>query len=529
MRRRDFLHASVVAGAGAVGARASSEDRPFELAEATIGDLQRAMERGERSSRSIVDAYLERIEALDRSGPSLGAIIETNPDARSIAESLDEERRARGARGPLHGIPVLLKDNVDTADSNTTTAGSLALEGSRPARDSHVAERLRAAGAVLLGKANMSEWANFRSSRSSSGWSARGGQCRNPYALDRSPSGSSSGSGVAVSANLCAVAVGTETDGSIISPSANCGIVGIKPTLGLVSRAGIIPIAHSQDTAGPMARTVADAAALLAAMAGPDPRDAVTTAARKHVPPRLAEALDPKGLAGARIGVIRSSVPRHEGVGRELGKALDAMRALGATIVDPADLPAARGLDAAELEVLLFEFKADLNAYFASLGPKAPIKSIKDLIAFNEKHRDREMPYFGQEYLVMAAAKGPLTDPAYRRALATSKRLAGPAGIDAALKKHRVDALVTPSNGPSWLVDYVNGDSYTGGNTTPAAVSGYPSITVPMGFVGGLPVGLSFLGPAWSEARLVRYAYAFEQGTRARRAPAFARSADPRA
>lgn len=526
MRRRDFLNATAMAGAALAAASDSTATtaaraEPFELEEATIADLSRAMTGGERTSRSIVEAYLARISELDRSGPSLGSVIEINPDALEIASALDAERRDRGPRGPLHGVPVLLKDNIDTADRMTTTAGSLALEGSIPKRDSSVAERLRAAGAVLLGKANMSEWANFRSTRSTSGWSARGGQCRNPYALDRNSSGSSSGSAVAVAANLTAVAVGTETDGSIVSPASCCGLVGIKPTLGLVSRAGIVPIAHSQDTAGPIARTVADAATLLVAMAGPDPRDAITSASKGR--PRLdaPELFDPKGLAGARIGVCRKLLPPHPLARRLFDEAVATIKRLGAAVVDPADLPDTRGLDEAELEVLLFEFKADLNAYLASLGPAAPVRSLAALIAFNITNADREMPFFGQELLEMAETKAPLTDRAYRRALATSKRLAGAAGIDAVVARQRLDALVAVTNGPAWLIDHVNGDSYTGGSSTPAAVAGYPSVTVPMGDIHGLPVGLSFFGRAWSDASLVKYAYAFERETKARRVPRF--------
>jgi amidase len=451
-------------------------------------------------------------------------VIETNPEALAIADALDAERRAKGPRGSLHGVPVLLKDNVDTADRMTTTAGSLALEGSVPPRDAHVATRLREAGAVLLGKANLSEWANFRSSRSVSGWSARGGQCRNPYALDRNPCGSSSGSGVAVSANLVPLAVGTETDGSIVCPATNCGVVGIKPTVGLVSRAGIVPISHTQDTAGPMARTVADAAALLAALDGVDPRDPATADAQGRGADFL-KALDPESLRGARIGVARNLAGFHPDTDRLFEEAIAEMKRRGAEVVDPADVPNVKELGDPEFEVLLYEFKAGLEAYLASLGPKAPVKTLADAIAFNERNREREMPFFGQEIFRKAQDKGPLTTPAYLEALEKCRRLSRKEGLDAVLDKHRLDAVVAPTGAPAWVIDPVSGDHFVGGNSTPAAVSGYPSLSVPMGFVFGLPVGVSFIGRAWSEALLVRLAFAFEQATRHRRPPRFLRTA----
>jgi amidase len=495
---------------------------PFELEELTTAQLQAGMASGRWTSRRIVEQYLERIAALDRAGPSLHAIIETNPDAVSLAEALDRERAAGRTRGPLHGVPVLLKDNIDTADRMTTTAGSLALEGSVPLRDSHVAERLRAAGAVLLAKANLSEWANIRSSHSSSGWSARGGQCRNPYVLDRNPCGSSSGSAAGVSANLGAVAVGTETDGSIVCPAGANGVVGIKPTVGLVSRAGIVPISHTQDTAGPLCRTVADAAALLTAMAGTDPRDRATAAAAGHVAPDYTRFLDPAALRGARIGVAREKFFGYSDVTDRLAAAaLDAMRGAGAVIVDPADIPHAGTYDDAELEVLLYELKADLNAYLAALGPAAPVRTLADVIAFNERERAREMPYFGQELFVRAQAKGPLTSPGYRKALRDCRRLSRTLGIDAVMTRHRLDALVAPTGNPAWPTDPVNGDHFTGSSSTPAAVAGYPSVSVPMGDAWGLPVNLSFIGRAWSEPVLIRLAYAFEQITMHRKAPRF--------
>jgi amidase len=532
--RRGFLGLGALTGAAAVTGACGSEGEPpvstgpetrsqipaFEFDEVTVADLQKKMERGELTAQQLTEAYLDRIEALDGQGPTLRSVIETNPEAVAIAEALDEERRQGGTRGPLHGIPVLLKDNIDTADRLTTTAGSLALEGSVPKQDSGVARQLRGAGAVVLGKANLSEWANFRSEHSSSGWSGRGGQCRNPYALDRNPCGSSSGSGAAVSANLCAVAVGTETDGSIVCPSNANGLVGIKPTVGLVSRAGIVPISHTQDTAGPMARTVADAAALLHALAGVDPRDEATAAAKSHIADYTA-ALDPGALKGARIGVAREMAGFLPEVDALFGKAVAELGRQGAEIVDPADVPHRQELDDPEYEVLLYEFKADLNAYLATLGPGAPVKTLEEAIAFNEAHRDREMPYFGQEIFLKAQEKGPLTSPEYRTALETCRRLSRKEGLDAVLAEHRLDALVAPTGSPAWPTDLVNGDHFLGGSSSPAAVSGYPNITVPMGFVFGLPVGVSFMGRAWTEATLIGLAFAFEQATQHRRPPRF--------
>jgi len=542
MRRRSFLGCGTVGGVAALARPGTAAQRvepepvadpSFEFDEATIAGLQERMAGGQLTARRLTEAYLARIAALDRQGPELRAVIETNPEALAVADALDAERRAKGSRGPLHGIPVLVKDNVDTADRMTTTAGSLALEGSTPPRDAHVAARLREAGAVILGKANMSEWANFRSSRSVSGWSARGGQCRNPYALDRNPCGSSSGSGVAVSANLAPVAVGTETDGSIVCPSTNCGIVGIKPTVGLVSRAGIIPISHTQDTAGPMARTVADAAALLTALAGVDPRDPATAAGKGRAADpgssgrtSYTKALDVAGLRGARIGVARNLAGFHPDTDRLFDEAVAEMRRRGAEIVDPADVPNVKELGDAELEVMLYEFKAGLEAYLASLGPKAPVKTLAEAIAFNERNREREMPFFGQELFLKAQEKGPLTTPTYREALGKCGRLSRQEGLDAVLDSHRLDAIVAPTGAPAWVIDPVSGDHYVGGNSTPAAVSGYPSVTVPMGLVFGLPVGISFIGRAWSESVLVRLAFAFEQATQHRRPPRFLRTAD---
>jgi amidase len=482
------------------------------------------MARGRWTSVSLCERYLARIGRLDRRGPMLRALLETNPDALAIARGLDAERRGGKVRGPLHGIPVLLKDNIDTADQMTNTAGSLALEGSRPKQDAFVTERLRAAGAVIIGKANLSEWANFRSTHSSSGWSGRGGQCRNPYVLDRSPCGSSSGTAAAIAANLCAVGVGSETDGSVVCPSAATALVGIKPTLGLVSRAGIIPIAHSQDTAGPMCRTVTDAAILLGAMVGPDPRDPITQTAQGVVD--YARGLDPNALRGARIGVARAKLMGYSAAtDRVIELALAVLKAQGALLIDPADIPHVGEYDDSEFTVLLYEFKADLEAYLATLGPTAP-RSLGALIAFNESQRDREMPYFGQEIFTMAQAKGPLTEPAYTAALAKNQRLSRAEGIDAVMDQHRLDAIVAPTGNPAWPIDLVNGDHFLGGSSTPAAVAGYPHITVPAGFVRGLPVGLSFIGRAWSEALLIRLAFAYEQATQHRRPPAFRPTAD---
>lgn len=489
--------------------------------ELTLQNLQDLQTAGEATARNLVERYLERIERLDRSGPRLNAVIELNPDALAIADALDAERRAGRTRGPLHGIPILIKDNLDTADRMTTTAGSLALEGHIAAQDAFIVARLREAGAVLLGKTNLSEWANFRSTHSSSGWSSRGGQTRNPYALDRTPCGSSSGSGVAVAASLCAAAVGTETDGSVVCPSHTNGIVGLKPTLGLLSRSGIIPIAHSQDTAGPMARTVADAAILLGAMTGLDPRDPATQASAGHFHTDYTPFLDPDGLRGARIGVARGYFGFDARVDAIMESALQSLRAAGAELIDPVAVIPESKLGKPEVTVLLYEFKADLNAYFAALGPDAPVRSLADAIRFDQEHKDRVMPYFGQERFEQAQKKGPLTRPAYRRALEKGQQ-AAQENIHKLLSEHRLDAILAPTGGPAWLIDLVNGDQYTGGGfSSPAAVAGFPHITVPAGFVWGLPVGLSLFAGPWSEPTLLRLAYAFEQATQARRPPQY--------
>jgi amidase len=477
------------------------------------------MESGRYTSRRLVELYLQRIAAIDVSGPRLRAVIETNPDALASADSLDAERKAKGPRGPLHGIPVLIKDNIDTGDKMMTTAGSLALVGAPAPRDAFVVDRLRTAGAVILGKTNLSEWANIRSMRSTSGWSARGGLVKNPYVLDRNPCGSSSGTGAAIAANLAAVGVGTETDGSVVCPSAVSALVGIKPTIGLVSRSGIIPISHTQDTAGPMTRTVADAATLLTAMTGIDQSDAAMTSAPAAREDYTA-ALRTDALQGARIGVARAHYFGYSPATDALVEtAIAEMEARGATIVDPADIPTAAGLDACEIEVLLHEFKADLNAYLANR--KTAVRSLKEVIAFNEKERAKEMPHFGQELFIRAEAKGPLTSPEYVAAKSQCHRLSRDQGIDAVMAMHRLDAMVVPALGPAWPTDLLNGDHITGGGTTPAAVAGYPSLTVPAGWIGELPVGILFMGRAWSEARLIGLAYAYEQATKHRRPPRF--------
>jgi amidase len=492
---------------------------PFPLEEVTLEELQRRLQSGLETARSLTEKYLARIAELDG---RLRAVLETNPDALANAEELDQERKRGAVRGPLHGIPVLLKDNIATQDRMHTTAGSLALLESTVAADAFLVGRLRAAGAILLGKANLSEWANFRSNPSSSGWSGRRGQCLNPYVLDRSPSGSSSGSGIAVAANLCPVAVGTETDGSIVSPSAANALVGVKPTVGLVSRSGIVPISHTQDTAGPMARTVRDAALLLGILAGKDPSDSASERpGRPRTPVDYLAALDPGALKGARIGVPRPVFFGYSPVTDALAeKALAVLRESGATLVDPAPIPNVARLGEPELEVLLFEFKADLDAYLRGLGGSGP-RSLAELIAFDHRNASAEMPYFGQDLFLRAQAKGPLTDPGYRKALSACRSLSTRQGIDAVMDRHRLDALVAPTQGPAWLIDLVNGDSVAGSSTSPAAVAGYPSVTVPMGQVRGLPVGLSFFGRAWSEARLLGLAYAFEQATHHRRPPRF--------
>ena len=539
MDRRAFLRTTAAGGAGLTAnfacspsasespsaAGAQGEIPPFEFDEISADDLQRMMESGEHTARSIAQTYIERIEAMDRQGPELRSMIEINPDALEIADELDAERRAGGLRGPLHGIPVALKDNLDTHDRMTTTAGSLALEGSIPPRDSFVAERLRAAGAIILGKANMSEWAYFRGERASSGWSARGGQCKNPYALNRNPCGSSSGSGAAASASLCALTVGTETGGSIMCPSSSNGIVGIKPTVGLWSRSGIVPISHSQDTAGPMTRTVRDAAILLGGAVGIDPRDEATSSSDGNFHADYTQFLDPAGLRGARIGVARSFTGFDPRVMALFEDAIAAMRDAGAVIVDPANLPESAWNDELPLLVLEYEFKADLNAYLATLGPDAPVRTLAEIIEFNEQNAELEMPYFGQERMIASQAHGPLTDEVYLNAVRTIQQANREDGIDALVNEHQLDAIVAPTRDLPWTTDHIKGDRLDGGSSAgPAAIAGYPDISVPMGFVSGLPAGVSFFGRAWSEPVLIRIAYAFEQATQHRKAPTFART-----
>ena len=526
------LGAAAVAGSACTPSERDSDAWPdddsgsdvtgFELEEVTITELGRQMAAGERTSAEITRLYLDRIEALDRQGPTLRSVIETNPEALEIAGRFDRERAAGDVRGPLHGIPILLKDNIATADRTTTTAGSLALEGSIPQQDAFVAAQLRRAGAVLLGKANLSEWANFRSNRSSSGWSARGGQCRNPYVLGRNPCGSSSGSGAATSANLCAAAIGTETDGSIICPSSANGLVGIKPTVGLVGRTGIVPISAVQDTAGPMARTVADAAALLSGMTGRDSRDAATAAS--PAPTDLTRHLGEPGasdLSGLRIGVGRQFFDRDSRVDEVMEEAIEVLGSLGAQIVDPVEIAHRGEVGRHEYEAMLYEFKAGLNAYLAELGDGAPVASLADVIAFNEANAEREMPFFGQEILIEAEGKGPLTEAAYQAARGTANRLSRDEGLDAALAEHRLDAILGPSGGPAWVTDLVHGDHFSVGSSGAAAVAGYPNVTVPAGTVHGLPVGVSLFGAAWSEPTLIRIAWAFEQAAPHRQPPRF--------
>jgi amidase len=535
LSRRKFLRSAAVFGAASVvaptfaehqiGAPQSGGVEPGQLDEISVAALQDGMASGKFTARSITRKYLDRIAAIDKQGPAINAVIEINPDALSIADALDAERKSKGPRGPLHGIPVLIKDNIGTADRMMTTAGSLALVDFVPTRDSGVARRLREAGAVILGKTNLSEWANFRSSHSSSGWSGRGGQTRNPYVLDRNPCGSSSGSGAAAAANLSAITVGTETDGSIVCPSSMNGVVGIKPTVGLVSRAGIVPISHSQDTAGPICRTVADAAALLGALTGADPDDAATRAPARKAFADYTKFLDRDGLRGARIGVVRKLFEVADNVVPIMNAALDAMKSAGAVLIDPVAIETLGKFDDSELLVLQYEFKADLHSYFAQF-PNAPVHSLKDIIEFNEQNKEKELSYFGQDILEQSEKKGPLTEKAYLDALAKNHRMARQDGIDAVMEKYKLDALVAPTAGPAWPIDLVDGDHDTGGSSTPPAVAGYPNINVPAGFVFGLPVGISFFGRAWSEPTLIRIAYAFEQTTQARKPPQFLRTVD---
>jgi len=534
--RRSFLKSTLIGGVAvglapvypALGAAREissaapvPEIKPFELDEITISGLQEGMTSGKFTAHSLVEKYSARIEEIDKHGPAINSIIEMNSDALSIAEALDRERKAKGPRGPMHGIPVLIKDNIDTADKMMTTAGSLALVGSKPPQDSFVVRRLRAAGAVILGKTNLSEWANIRSSHSTSGWSGRGGLTRNPYALDRNPCGSSSGTGAGISANLCSVGIGTETDGSIVCPSSSNGLAGIKPTVGLVSRSGIIPISHTQDGAGPMCRTMRDAATLLGALTGVDPDDSATAASAGKSYTDYTQFCDPNGLKGARIGVARKYFGFSDSVDALMEQSLDVMKKQGATLVDPADIETFGKFDESELLLLMYELKADLNAYLAKLGPSAPVRTLKEIIEFNEHNHQKEIPYFGQDLFVKAEAKGPLTDKPYLEALEKNHQLARTEGIDATMDKYHLDAMVAPTGGPAWLTDLLNGDHVAGGSSNAAAVAGYPNINVTAGSISGLPVGISFFGRAWSEPTLIRLAFAFEQATKARRSPRF--------
>lgn len=528
IRLRDLLRYSVLGIAVALTCTILSAPatEAFELDELTIAELQAGMRTGKYTARSIVEKYLARIEEIDKKGPTIKSLLEVNPDALAIADQLDRERREGRVRGPLHGIPVLLKDNIDTADKLNTTAGSYALEGVPVARDSFVAQRLREAGATILGKANLSEWAYFRSTRACSGWSARGGQTKNPYILTRNPCGSSSGSGAAVAANLVTVAIGTETDGSIVCPASANSIVGIKPTVGLVSRSGIIPIAHSQDTAGPMARTVADAATVLGALTGVDPRDPKTEQSRGKAYTDYTQFLDPNGLRGSRIGIARNYFGYHEKVDALINKCIEVMKKQGAIIVDPANVETAGKFGGSEFTVLLYEFKADLEKYLRERSSTGP-QTLKDLIAFNEKNRDKEMPYFEQEVFLMAEKQGPLTDKAYLDALKQNRQLAATEGIDATLKKYNLDAIVAPTVGPIMPIDLVLGDHLIPAWATQywapsaPAVAGYPHISVPAGYIFGIPVGISFIGSAYSEPTLIKIAYSFEQASKFRQPPQF--------
>lgn len=539
--RRAFLQSAAITATASLTPSVSAatkavpyQPKPFELEELTISDLQDGVKSGKFTAHSLAEKYWDRITDLDmrKEGrrPAVNSIIEMNPDALAIAEKLDQERKAGNLRGPLHGIPIVIKDNIATDDRMMTTAGSLALVGAKVPKDSFVAQKLRAAGAVILGKTNLSEWANIRSSHSTSGWSGRGGLTKNPYALDRNPCGSSSGTGAAVSANFAAAGIGTETDGSIVCPSSANGIVGIKPTVGLISRAGIIPISHSQDTAGPMCRTVRDAAILLGALAGVDPEDEATSASAAKSQPDYTRFCDPNGLKGARIGVARKYFGFNDAVDALMERSLDVLKKQGATLVDPADLDSFGKFDDTEMLVMLYELKADLNAYLARLAsaPGGPlqvrtlqVRTLKDIIDFNQRNREKEMPWFGQDLFIKAEAKGPLTEKEYLDALAKNHQLARTEGIGALMDKHQLDAIVAPTGSPAWLTDLINGDHVAGGSSNAAAVAGYPNLNVTAGFISGLPVGISFFGRAWSEPVLIKLAYAFEQATKARQAPKF--------
>jgi len=542
--RRKFIQVGLLAGASVAvlsprpsfGAalkissafETKSPSGSFELDEITVAELQEGMTSGRFTAYSITEKYLARIEAIDKHGPAINSVIEINPDALSIAKGLDKERKQKHLRGPLHGIPVLIKDNIDTSDRMMTTAGSLALVGSKPAKDSMVAQKLREAGAIILGKTNLSEWANIRSNQSTSGWSGRGGQTKNPYVLDRNPCGSSSGSGAGVSANLCAIAIGTETDGSIVCPASANGVVGLKPTVGLWSRTGIIPISHSQDTPGPICRTVRDAVILLGVLTGVDEEDSVTSESRGKSYADYTQFLVADGLRGARIGVVRGTFGFNAAVDALMGNALEVLKAQGAVLIDPANIETRGKFDETESTVFMYELKADLNAYLARLGPRAPVHTLQEIIEFNENHREQEMPYFGQELFLKSQLKGPLTSQEYLDALKKNHQLARTEGIDAVMDQHKLDALVAPTGGPAWLTDVVAGDHFGGGSSSFAAVAGYPNINVPAGEVFGLPVGISFFGRAWSEPVIIRIAYAYEQASKLRKPPQFVATLGPK-
>lgn len=491
------------------------------MKEYTINEIQSLMEKGDLSAEKLTKLYLSRIQEIDKQGPKLNAIIEINPEAIKVAKILDEERKNKTIRGPLHGVPVIIKDNINTADKMQTTAGSLAFKGFYAPEDAFIVKKLRDAGAVIIAKANLSEWANFRSNRSTSGWSSRGGQTLNPYVLDRNPCGSSSGSAVAVAANLCSVAIGTETDGSVICPSHTNSIVGIKPTVGLVSRTGIIPISHNQDTAGSMARTVQDAAILLNVIKGIDPDDYSTTKHKEDLPIDYTEFLDANGLKGARIGVARNYFGKNDLVDKIIEVSIGKMKELGVVIIDPVEIKTLNDINEIEFQVLLYDFKNDINEYLAKYGPINSLRNINDIIKFNNDHREVVMPYFGQEAFILATEKDSIESEEYKEALERCHRLTRDEGIDAVLKEHQLDAIIAPSGGAAWLIDYINGDHSTGGSSSAAAVSGYPNITVPAGYIHGLPVGISFFSGAFQEPKLLKIAYSFEQATKIRKSPEF--------
>ncbi len=534
MERRKFLLSSLIGGAAVsvpfinackpAPPKETSQVTSYEsdLDEVTITQMQEWLKSGKYTSESIVNTYLERIQNIDKSGPALNSIIEINPDAAAIARKLDEERKSGKVRGPLHGIPIVIKDNIDTSDKMATTAGSLALAKNTAQNDAFIVKQLREAGAIILAKTNLSEWANFRSNRSSSGWSGRGGQTRNPYMINRNPCGSSSGTGVAVSANLCVAGIGTETDGSVVCPSSTNGLVGIKPTVGLCSRSGIIPISQSQDTAGPMARTVTDAAILLGILTGTDNNDPATIESEGKVFADYTKYLVNEGLKGVRIGVSRNFFGFHEKVDALMEKAIAELKELGANVIDPANIEFVKECGEAEFQVLLYEFKDGVNKYFAGMKPEVGVKTLEDLINFNNDHADEELRYFGQETLIEANKKGPLTDAKYLQALASTRKYSRELGIDSTMRRRSLDIIIAPTGGPAWVTDFINGDRYLGGSSTPAACSGYPNITVPAGFIEGLPVGISFIGKAWSEPLLLKVAYSYEQATKHRKTPGFA-------